>query len=148
MTDPRADPSQKPTVQMPSEGQRALARAIVGEMLPEMRSMIREEVANAVLDHHERIRKLETRVETLEESKGDVTGRHNVDELRERMLKAEARYQRKLQIEQMRAVADRAVQRAEQDGLAGWMRRYGWKAIGAAMFAAWNAFLLWWSKHK
>lgn len=144
MTDPRADPSTKPTVQMPSEAQRSLARAIVEEFRP----TIRQEVANGMADFLQRIVRLEGRVDNLEESKGDVTGRHNVDELRERMLKAEARYQRKLQIEQMRAVADRAVQRAEQDGLAGWMRRYGWKAIGAAMFAAWNAFLLWWSKHK
>lgn len=144
MTDPRADPSQKPTVQMPSEAQRSLARAIVEEFRP----TIRQEVANGMADFLQRIVRLEGRVDNLEESKSDITGKHNVEDLRERMLKAEARYQRKLQIEQMRAVADRAVQRAEQDGLAGWMRRYGWKAIGAAMFAAWNAFLLWWSKHK
>ena len=42
----------------------------------------------------------------------------------------------------------RAVEKAEREGFKGWMTRYGWKAIGATLFAMWNAFLLWWSKHR
>jgi len=144
MTDPRADPSTKPTVQMPSEGQRALARAIVEEFRP----VIQQEVANGMLQFHQRLRDLEDWRKTIDakladEPKADITGKFDLPTLQRKRDEAAERVQRKLQRLEMEQVAARAIERAERDGFKGWLSRYGWKAIGAAAFAAWQMALIW-----
>jgi hypothetical protein len=145
--DPRAEQPTTTQPPRPTTDHRAIARAIVEEFRP----MIRQEVANGMLDFNERLAKLERRVGALEEGdepKADITGTHSLEEIAVKRGEWEERYRRKVQRDQMKAIAEAAIAKAEAQGFAGWLARYGWKALGAALFAAWNAFMLWLARHR
>jgi len=147
MTDPRADPSTKPTVQMPSEGQRALARAIVEEFRP----VIQQEVANGMLQFNQRLTAIEDWRKTVDakladEPKADITGKFDLPTLQRKRDEAAERVQRKLQRLEMESVAARAIERAESRGFSGFMQKHGWKGAIAAGLILFQLFSRWFER--
>jgi hypothetical protein len=101
-------------------------------------------IEKRLFSHSQRISHLESRADAAaEEPKADITSSHSVVEIKAKATEWEDRYKRKIQRDEMAAIAAKAIERAEAQGFAGWMQRHGWKGAIAGGLIALQALLHW-----
>lgn len=126
--------------------ERILARAIVEEFRP----IIQQEIANGMLQFHQRLASVEADVKILKSGRSvsaEDTGAHSISDLQLQLDRAKSKLQRRIDMERMEDVAAKAVAKVEQQSIGAWFARNGWKLIAAAV-AIWNALVTYWRIKK